>query len=121
MQKAIQADRVWFQQNPTALVRFRSQQPDEFAHLLAVGQQPPSFRPSICRKHSRLNWVAVVNLMRLADAAHPDPMEPTVRIRVCIPAIRTAKKQKLVEDELLEAVAAELLMAIHANQTPVAA
>ena len=65
--------------------------------------------------------MAVVNLMRLADATHPDPTEPTVRIRVRIPAIRTAKRQKLVEDELLEAVAAELLQAIHADQTPLAA
>ena len=121
MHKAIQSDRLWFEQNPTALVRFRSQEPDEFAHLIAAGQQPPVFRPSICRKHARLSWVAVVNLMRLADASHADPTEPTVRIRVCIPAIRTTKRQQLVEDELLEAVAAELLQAIHADQTPMAA
>ena len=121
MHKAIQADRLWFQQNPSALIRFRPQEQDEFANLLAVGQQPPFFRPSICRKNARLSWVAVVNLMRLADSSPTEPTEPTIRVRLRVPAIRTAKRRKLAEDELLEAVADELLKAIDTDQTPVAA
>ena len=65
MHHAVREDRLWFQNNPDAIVRFRSAAPGEFTPLQAVGEQPPLFRPSLCRASAPLRWVAVVDLMRL--------------------------------------------------------
>ena len=121
MHQAIQGDRIWFQQHPQAIIRFRAADPGEFAELLAVGEKPPIFRPSTCRANSRLNWVAVVNLVRLADSEHFSSEESTLRLRICIPAIRTTKRQKLVEKELLHAVATELLDVFKVSSSTIAA
>ena len=121
MASAIQEDRLWFQSNPSAIVRFRSASDGEFNPLEAVGATPPSFRPSFCRANAPLRWVAVVDLMRLAGSTSTDPEEPTARLRLQIPAIRSTKRQQKAKAELLDAVAAELLEQFESEQTPMAA
>ena len=92
MSSAIWQDRVWFQCNPTAIVRFRPSSDGEFTPLQALGATPPSFRPSFCRANAPLRWVAVVD-----DRRH----------------------QAIVE--LLDAISAELLEGLKSEQTPIAA
>ena len=121
MHHAVREDRLWFQNNPVALVRFRTSSPGEFTPLYAIGEQPPFFRPSVCRPSAPLRWVAVVDLMRLAGAPLADPNEPTARLRLRIPAIRSFKGQEKAKAELLDAVAAELLDNIAFEQSTVAA
>lgn len=120
MSSAIRQDRLWFQRHPSAIVRFRPTTQGEFTPLQAVGATPPSFRPSFCRANAPLRWVAVVDLMRLAGYAPPDPEEPTARLRLRIPCIRSAKGQEKAMAELLDAIAAELLAGFELEQTHIA-
>ena len=121
MHHAVREDRLWFQNNPVALVRFRNASPGEFTPLYAMGEQPPFFRPSVCRPSAPLRWVAVVDLMRLAGSPRADPNEPTARLRLRIPAIRSVKGQEKAKAELLDAVAAELLDKLESEQSAFAA
>ena len=121
MVSAVKTDRIWFQNNPSAIVRFRTADRDEFAPLIATGSTPPAFHPSICKQDSPLRWVAVVDLMRLAGESNVQSEEPTLRLRLRIPAIRSLKRQKQVTNELLEAIAEELLTLITDNDTNIAA
>ena len=121
MHHAVREDRLWFQNNPVDLVRFRLASPGEFTPLYAMGEQPPFFRPSMCRPGAPLHWVAVVDLMRLAGSPLADPEEATIRLRLRIPAIRSFRRQEQAKAELLDAVAAELLDNVAAEQTAIAA
>lgn len=121
MASAIRQDRLWFQTNPSAIVRFRSASKGEFTPLQAIGATPPSFRPSFCRANAPLNWVAVVDLMRLAGSLSTKPDEPTARLRLQIPAIRSAKRQQKAKAELLNAIAAELLERLESEEAQIAA
>ena len=121
MHHAVREDRLWFRDNPVALVRFRTASPGEFTPLYAMGEQPPFFRPSMCRPGAPLRWVAVVDLMRLAGSSLADPEEATIRLRLRIPAIRNFRRQEKAKAELLDAVAAELLDTIGSEQTGIAA
>ena len=121
MHHAVREDRLWFQNNPVALVRFRTASPGEFTPLYAMGEQPPFFRPSVCRPSAPLRWVAVIDLMRLVGSSWADPEEPTARLRLRIPAIRSFKGQEKAKAELLDAVAAELLEHMESEQTAIAA
>lgn len=121
MHHAVRKDRLWFQNNPVALVRFRTASPGEFTPLYAMGEQPPSFRPSICKPTAPLRWVAVVDLMRLVGSPLADPEETTVRLRLRIPAIRSFRRQEQAKSELLDAVAAELLDNVEPEQNAIAA
>ena len=121
MHHAVREDRLWFHNNPVALVRFRTAAPGEFTPLYTMGELPPSFRPSICKPTAPLRWVAVVDLMRLAGSPLGNPEEATVRLRLRIPAIRSFRRQEKAKAELLDAVAAELLDNIGAEQSAIAA
>ena len=121
MSSAIWRDRVWFQCNPTAIVRFRPSSDGEFTPLEALGATPPSFRPSFCRANAPLRWVAVVDLMRLAGSDSTNAEEPTARLRLQIPAIRRADRRHQARVELLDAISAELLEGLKSEQTPIAA
>ena len=121
MHQAVRDDRRWFQSNPVALIRFRTASPGEFAPLYEIGAQPPCFRPSVCRPSAPLRWVAVVDLMRLAGTQMAAPEEPTVRLRVRIPAIRNFKRQEKAKAELLDVVAGELVNNLESEQTLIAA
>ena len=121
MHHAVREDRLWFQNNPVALVRFRTASPGEFTPLLTMGEQPPCFRPSVCRPNAPLRWVAVVDLMRLAGSPLADPEEATIRLRLRIPVIRSFRRQEQAKAELLDAVAAELLDHVAAEESAIAA
>ena len=121
MHHAVRDDRNWFQQHPTAIVRFRSIVRGEFDPLIAVGEHPPLFRPSICRHDAPLRWIAVVDLMRLAGQMAVETAQPTMRIRMQIPALRSLERRQKVEAELLNAIAQELLTVIETNDEIVAA
>ena len=121
MGSAVKADRIWFENNPSAIVRFRTASQGEFAPLIATGSTPPTFHPSICKPDAPLRWVAVVDLMRLAGQTNMQQENPTLRLRLQIPAVRSLKRQKQVEDELLEAIAEELLTLTDAYDTNIAA
>ena len=121
MHHAVREDRLWFQKNPVALVRFRTASPGEFTPLYAMGEQPPFFRPSVCRHTAPLRWVAVIDLMRLAGSPLAIPNEPTAGLRLRIPAIRSFRRQEKAKAELLDAVAAELLDTLEPDQTGIAA
>ena len=68
-----------------------------------------------------MRWVAVVNLMRLAGASSQEAAETTARLRLRIPAIRSSQRRKTAEDELLDAVCAELLASISGDAQDLAA
>ena len=121
MHHAVRDDRLWFQANPLAIVRFRTASPGEFTPLVLIGKKPPFFRPSMCRPGAPLRWVAVINVMRLAGSSLTDPEEPTARLRLRIPAIRSFKGKEKAKAELLNAVAAELLEQLESEQTVIAA
>ena len=121
MSGAIQRDRLWFLKNQSAIVRFRPVDQDEFAPLQAVGEVPPAFRPSICKPNTPLRWVAVVDLMRLAGQTIVSPDDSTLRLRLRIPEIRSHKRRQQVEEELLNAIAAELLSTIENDEHHLAA
>ena len=121
MHHAVREDRLWFQNNPVALVRFRTASPGEFSPLYEMGEQPPFFRPSVCRPSAPLRWVAVVDLMRLVVSPLTDPNEPRVRLRLRIPAIRSFKRQEKAKAELLDAIAAEILDNVASEQSAIAA
>ena len=121
MHHAVREDRLWFQNHPDAIVRFRSATPGEFMPLHAVDEQPPLFRPSVCRTSAPLRWVAVVDLMRLSGSTDLDPAEPTLRLRLRVPAIHSAERQRKAEEELLDAIAAELLESLECDQDVTAA
>ena len=121
MHHAVRDDRLWFKANPVAIVRFRIASPGEFTPLVSMGESPPFFRPSMCRPGAPLRWVAVVHLMRLVGSSLADPEEPTLRLRLRIPAIRSSKCQEKAKAELLDAVAAELLEDMESEETALAA
>ena len=121
MHHAVREDRLWFQNNPDALVRFRTASPGEFTPLFERGEQPPFFRPSICRPTAPLRWVAVVDLMRLVDNGARGTGEPTARLRLRVPALRTPDRRRRAEQELKKAVAAELLASLEGEFGTIAA
>ena len=59
--------------------------------------------------------------MRLAGSTWTNPEEPTARLRLRIPAIRSARGQQKAMTELLDAIAAELLESLESEQKPIAA
>ena len=68
-----------------------------------------------------VRWVAVVDLMRLVDAGGVEPDEPTARLRLRIPALRSFDRRRRAEQELKQAIAAELLTSLEAESITVAA
>ena len=110
MHHAVQNDRLWFHHHPEAVVRFRASAQGEFDPLTQHGETPPAFRPSGSRAGAPLNWVAVVDLMQLLGSNSEWPNDPGVRLRLQTPAIPLAAHQRAAKQELMEAVAAELLV-----------
>ena len=121
MHHALSDDRLWFQGNPVAIVRIRNAFPGEFNPLVSMGEKPPFFRPSFCRPGAPLRWVAVVDLMRLAGSSLAKCEMASARLRLQIPAIRNSREQEKAKAELLNAVSAELLEYLEADQTVTAA
>ena len=112
MHHAVQDDRLWFHRHPTEVVRFRESAKGEFAPLTQHGETPPAFRPSCSRTGAPLQWVAVVDLMQLLGTNTAVPNDPGVRLRLQTPAIPLAEHRLAAKQELMKAVAAELLMQV---------
>ena len=110
MHHAIHDDRLWFHRHPAAVVRFRASAQGEFDPLSQHGETPPAFRPCGSRAGDPLNWVAVVDLMQLIGTNSELPNDPGIRLRLQTPAIPLAAHQRAAKQELMEAVAAELLV-----------
>ena len=121
MHPAVRDDRIWFQNNPAAIVRFRRAVAGEFEALAEHGGEAPVFRPSFCRTETPTRWVAVVDLIRLVDTDETGTDEPTARLRLRVPAFRTANRRRRAEQELKKAIAAELLDNLEADCSTVAA
>ena len=110
MHQAVRDDRLWFQRHPTAIVRFRKAAPEEFRPLEQHGEEAPVFRPSFSKASAALGWVAVVDLMQLLGSTTPgDDSTPCARLRLRTPAMRSKAHRQAAKQELMEAVAAELL------------
>ena len=121
MHPAVRDDRLWFQSNPSAVVRFRRAIAGEFQAVTDHGGDAPIFRPSFCRSEAPTRWVAVVDLMRLIDTEDWKPDEPTARLRLKVPALRSDDRKRRAEKELKQAIAAELLANLEADAGTVAA
>ena len=121
MHPAVRDDRIWFQNNSTAVVRFRRAVSGEFQAVANHGGDAPIFRPSFCRSEAPTRWVAVVDLMRLIDTEDWKPDEPTARLRLKVPALRSDDRKRRAEKELKQAIAAELLANLEADAGTVAA
>ena len=121
MHPAVRDDRIWFQSNPSAVVRFRRAMAGEFAAVVDHGGNPPIFRPSFCRSEAPTHWVAVVDLIRLVDTGDWEPDEPTARLRLKVPALQSRDRKRRAEQELKQAIAAELLTNLEADSGNVAA
>ena len=121
MHPAVRDDRIWFQNNPSAVVRFRRAVAGEFQAIADHGGEVPVFRPAFCRPEAPTRWVAVVDLMRLVDTGDLEPDEPTARLRLRIPAMRSIDRRRRAERELTQAIAAELLANLEAHTGKVAA
>ena len=121
MHPAVRDDRIWFQRNPSSVVRFRRAVPGEFQAVIDHGGDAPIFRPSFCRSEAPTHWVAVVDLMRLIDSGDLEPNAPTARLRLKVPALRSNDRKRRAEQELKHAIAAELLATLEANEETVAA
>lgn len=121
MHHAVREDRLWFQDNPESIVRFRRAEPGEFMPLQAMGERPPEFRPSMCHAGAPMRWVAVVDLMRLAGSTEIGHTEPNIRLRLRVPAIRSSARRRQAEEELLNAIAAELMSSLECEKIEIAA
>ena len=121
MHPAVRDDRIWFQNNPSAVVRFRRAVTGEFQAVANHGGEVPVFRPAFCRTEAPARWVAVVDLMRLIDTGEVKRHEPTARLRLKIPALRSLDRQRRAEQELKQAIAAELLANLETDTDTIAA
>ena len=117
MHYAVRDDRLWFHRHPAAIVRFRASAKGEFDPLTQHGETPPAFRPSVSHAGAPLNWVAVVDLMQLLGTSSGLPNDRGVRLRLQTPAIPLAEHQRSAKQELIEAVAAELLLQAKGTDT----
>ena len=121
MHPAVLDDRIWFQNNPSAVVRFRRAVAGEFQAVANHGGEVPVFRPAFCRTEAPARWVAVIDLMRLIDTGDLEPDEPRARLRLRIPALRSLDRQRRAEQELKQAIAAELLANLETDTDTIAA
>ena len=117
MHHAVRDDRLWFHRHPAAVVRFRASAQGEFDPLTQHGETPPAFRPSVSHAGAPLNWVAVVDLMQLLGTSSGLSNDRGVRLRLQTPAIPLAEHQRAAKQELMDAVAAELLVQAKGTDT----
>ena len=92
MQSAIANDRNWFDQHPKEIVRFRPARNQEFQQFEELEELPPTFIPSGYSETVPKSWVAVVEIMRMTDAAHGS-LHGSLRLRICTVPIRSKANQ----------------------------
>ena len=109
-EEALLSDREWFERHPQAVVRFRRQHRQEFSALSRQGHTSPVFKPCFSKEsREAATWVAVVDLLQLLQepGSSGDPSRLRLRIRT-IP-LRSAQQRHQARQELIHAVASELL------------
>ena len=105
MHPAVRDDRIWFQNNPGEVVRFRKPVSGEFQAVANHGEEVPVFRPAFCRPEAATSWVAVVDLIRLIEPGEVEPGRPTARLRLRIPALRSIDLKRRAQREVTQAIA----------------
>ena len=108
MRSAIINDRNWFDQHPREIVRFRPALNQEFQQFEELDELPPTFLPSGFSETLPKSWVAVVEIMRMIDAAYGQ-LHGSLRLRICTVPIRSKANQALATQELIERISSELL------------
>ena len=108
MRSAIANDHNWFDQHPKEIVRFRPARNQEFQQFEELEELPPTFIPSGYSETVPKSWVAVVEIMRLMDAAHGS-IHGSLRLRICTVPIRSKANQANAARELIKAISNELL------------
>jgi len=108
MQSAIANDRIWFDQNPKEIVRFRPARNQEFQQFEEFEELPPTFIPSGYSETAPTNWVAVVEMMRMTATWH-GPFEGSLRLRICTVPIRSKANKAKAARELIKCISSELL------------
>lgn len=104
-------DRSWFLRHPKSVIRFRPMRTNEFEFLKSHGSSPPVFKPSWCKADVALEHVAVIDLTRLLQSEAPTACsDETLRIRVVTLKARSRPAMARLENELIEAICAELLL-----------
>lgn len=104
------SDRLWFNRNPYAVVRFRKERDNEFANLRTQGHEPPVFTPNLCERNNQtLTWVAVVDLLQLMKEAPFNGDGSRMRLRMRTIPLRTSKQRSSARKELIYLVAKELM------------
>lgn len=111
MQRAVDGDREWFQRHPESVIRFRRERKGEFQPLEAMGESVPTFIPEGFKESAPLQWVAIVDLLRLVKDDNPMPGE-AVRARLRTVPVRSKQHRLQVSRELSKAIAKELLSMI---------
>ena len=120
MHPAVRDDRIWFQNNPTKVVRFRRAVSGEFQAISNQGIEVPCFRPVFCSPQAPTHWVAVVDLMRLLKDGEVNKMNQKLAYASGSP-LCAASIVNAAERELKQAIAAELLANLGVNSASIAA
>jgi len=111
LSRILDKDRAWFAHHSSEMVRFRPVQRGELEHLKSNGISAPEFRPAWCKSSSPLEHVAVIDLTRLLQSKQPSHRsQETLRIRVLTIKARSNQIRTKLQNELIEAVCAELLI-----------
>ncbi len=114
------SDRMWFDQHPQAIVRFRRQRTEEFEALHNQGLQVPAFKPSFTTTNQEnLTWVAVVDLLQLLQDSVERSEKTRARLRLRTIPLRNFHQRQQAREELIHAVAKELLELEHVRELPV--
>ena len=109
-EQALLSDREWFESHPQAVVRFRRQHLNEFSALSHQGHTPPIFKPSFSTEPGEAaTWVAVVDLFQLLQKQGSSGDPSRLRLRVRTFPLRSAQQHHQARQELIQAVASELL------------
>ena len=109
-EQALLSDRNWFERHPQAVVRFRRQHLHEFSALSHQGHTPPIFKPGFSTEpEEAATWVAVVDLFQLLQKPGSSRAPSRLRLRVRTFPLRSAQQRQQARQELIQAVASELL------------
>ena len=109
-EEALRSDRDWFERHPQAVVRFRRQHLHEFSALSRQGDAPPVFKPSFSKEPGEAaTWVAVVDLLQLLQDSDSYREPSRLRLRMRTIPLRSAQERHQARQELIQAVASELL------------
>lgn len=106
--QVVLSDSRWFGLHAQALVRFRPEQPGDFALLSLQGQEPPAYVPSGLDPAAPLSWVAVVDVLRATGLPAPEG-GGSLRARIRTVPIRSRRLQAQMAEVFAIAVCRDVL------------